>query len=243
MLIIPAIDLQNGKVVRLCKGRGRAKVYSRRPAEVATEWARQGARMLHVVDLDGAMTGKMRNMRALRSIVQAVNIPVQFGGGVRDMRTISRLFALGVRRVVVGTRAVQDSAFLKKALKKFGDKLAVSVDTEGGKIRIKGWKFSAGEKTPLGFVRSLKKSGLTRLIYTDISKDGTLEGPNIKGIVSLLTQCRMKVIASGGFSSLDDIKRVKSLTRKGLEGIIVGKALYEKRFTLNGAFQAAKGGR
>ncbi|RJO64462.1 MAG: 1-(5-phosphoribosyl)-5-[(5-phosphoribosylamino)methylideneamino]imidazole-4-carboxamide isomerase [Candidatus Omnitrophota bacterium] len=240
MLIIPAIDLQNGKVVRLYRGRGRAKVYSLHPAEVAREWVRQGARLLHVVDLDGAMSGRIKNIRALRSIVRTVSVPVQFGGGVRDMRTIVRLLRLGVRRVILGTKAVEDSVFLEKALKKFAGKLAVGVDAEAGKIRIKGWKSSAGSRTLRAFVRSLRESGLTRLIYTDIAKDGALEGPNIKGIAAVLKGSRMKVIASGGFSSLDDIKKVKSLTREGLEGIIVGKALYEKRFTLKAAVQVLK---
>ncbi|MDD5565453.1 MAG: 1-(5-phosphoribosyl)-5-[(5-phosphoribosylamino)methylideneamino]imidazole-4-carboxamide isomerase [Candidatus Omnitrophica bacterium] len=240
MLIIPAIDLKDGKVVRLYKGRGRGKVYSLRPADVAREWVAQGARMLHVVDLDGAMSGRIKNLQALRSIVRAVPVPVQFGGGVRDMRTIARLLKIGVFRVILGTKAAEDSEFLKKALKKFAGKLIVSIDTEAGKIRIKGWKSSAGSRTLLDFVRSLKDSGLARLIYTDIAKDGTLQGPNIQGIAGLLKASKMKVIASGGFSNLYDIKKVKPLTRKGLEGIIIGKALYEKRFSLEAAVQVLK---
>ena len=235
MLIIPAIDLKDGCVVRFVQGRLNKKVYSRDPLKTAKHWQRQGAKIIHVVDLDGAMTGLQKNLNIVKEIVKAIDIPIQFGGGVRKIDTIKELLNSGIWRIVLGTKAAQDRSFLKNAFKKFKDKIIVSVDTQGSRVLIKGWKASFAGLDALKFVRILKETGFIEIIYTDILKDGTLKGPNIRNIKSLLKETEMKIIASGGISSLDDISRLKLLERNGLTGIIVGKALYEGKFTLSRA--------
>jgi len=232
MLIIPAIDLRGGKVVRLFQGKfDRQKVYSNDPVKAAKHWARQGAQFLHIVDLDGALNGTPKNLKAVKEISAKVGIPFEFGGGVRSIEMISKLLELGAQRVVLGTRAASDAAFLKRAKKKFGEKIIVSIDAKDGKVLTKGWKLGAA-KTALDFSVEIKKAGFKQLIYTDISRDGTLSGPNIKGIRELLEKTGLKVIASGGVSGLDDLVKLKKLEKKGVIAVIVGKALYEERFTL-----------
>lgn len=235
MLIIPAIDLKDGCVVRFVQGRLDKKVYSRDPLKTAKHWQRQGAKIIHVVDLDGAMTGLPKNLNIVKQIVKAIDVPIQFGGGVRKIDTIKELLEYGVWRVVLGTKAAQDRNFLKNAFKKFKDKIIVSVDTQGSRVLIKGWKSIFASLDILKFARILKETGFKEIIYTDILKDGTLKGPNIRNIKSLLKETGMNIIVSGGISSLDDISRLKLLEKKGLTGIIVGKALYEGKFTLSGA--------
>jgi len=232
MLIIPAIDLRNGLVVRLFQGKFNCqKVYSRDPLKVAKHWAKQGAQFLHVVDLDGASSGIIKNLSVIREIVHKVGVPLEFGGGVRSMETILSLLSLGVQRVVLGTRAANDAQFLKKARKKFGEKIIVSIDVLGTKVLTQGWNISAS-KTILDFARELKEMGFKQLIYTDISKDGALSGPNISGIKELLKATGLNVIASGGVSNLEDLLKLRKLEKKGVVAAIVGKALYEGKFTL-----------
>ena len=232
MLIIPAIDLRNGLVVRLFQGKfDREKVYSDDPIKVAKHWARQGAQFLHIVDLDGASSGRFKNLEVVKEIVRKVGIPFEFGGGVRSMETISELLDLGVQRVVLGTRAANDAQFLKKAWKKFGEKIIVSIDAKGAKVLTQGWN-RATSKTILDFAEELKEVGFKQLIYTDISKDGALAGPNILGIKELIKETGLNVIASGGVASLKDLLKLKKLQKNGLSGIIIGKALYEGEFTL-----------
>lgn len=239
MLIIPAIDLKNGCVVRLYQGAGKEKVYSRDPARAARHWAASGARMLHVVDLDGALSGKLKNLEQLKSIIRAVDIPVEFGGGLRQMDAIKKLLGAGVWRVVLGTKAAEDGRFLKKACASFKGRVIASIDARQGKVLVRGWEKSGKGLTILGLAARLKKSGIEEAVYTDIAKDGTLSGPNIQGTKELLKASGLKLIASGGVSSLSDIRRLKSLEKMGLTGIIVGKALYEARFTLAEALKLA----
>jgi len=232
MLIIPAIDLRGGKVVRLFQGQfSREKVYSSDPVKVAKHWVRQGAKFLHIVDLDGASSGAPKNLEALKEIIAQVGMPVEFGGGVRSMETISRLLTLGVQRVILGTKAAADEEFLKKARKKFGEKIIVSIDAKGGEVLTQGWNRKVA-KTTLDFAKDLKKIGFKQIIYTDISKDGTLAGPNILGIKELLKLTGLKVIASGGVSDLKDLIKLSKFKKQGLVGVIIGKALYEGKFTL-----------
>ncbi len=231
MLIIPAIDLRGGKVVRLFQGRfDRQKVYSLDPVKAARHWARQGAKFLHVVDLDGASGGKSGNLAALKRILENIQIPLEFGGGVRNIKAISALLALGVQRVVLGTRAAEDRKFLDKAHKEFGGRVIVSIDAREGKVLTKGWN-SSSAKNALDFAGELKDLGFKQVIYTDVSRDGALCGPNIAGVKELIRKTGLDVIASGGVSGLGDLKKLKAL-RKGLSGVIVGKALYEGKFTL-----------
>jgi len=232
MLIIPAIDLRNGKVVRLFQGKfDQEKVYSSDPVKVAKHWVRQGAKFLHIVDLDGASSGAPKNLEALKKILDQIGVPLEFGGGVRSMETISALLGLGVQRVVLGTRAANDAQFLKKAWKKFGEKIIVSIDAKDGKVLAQGWN-RATSKTVLKFAKELKEVGFKQLIYTDISKDGALAGPNISGLKELIKETGLDVIASGGVASLKDLLKLKKLQKSGLSGVIIGKALYEGKFTL-----------
>ncbi|MDP2927875.1 MAG: 1-(5-phosphoribosyl)-5-[(5-phosphoribosylamino)methylideneamino]imidazole-4-carboxamide isomerase [Candidatus Omnitrophota bacterium] len=232
MLIIPAIDLRGGKVVRLFQGKfNRQKVYSADPVKVAKHWAKQGAKFLHIVDLDGASSGSLKNIEVLKKIIDQVGIGVEFGGGVRSMETISKLLSLGVKRVILGTKAASDAKFLKQAWKKFGEKIIVSIDAKCGKVLTQGWNCGVA-KTTLVFAKELKTIGFKQLIYTDISKDGTLAGPNISGIKELLGETQLNVIASGGVCSLKDLTRLNKLQKQGLSGVIIGKALYEGKFTL-----------
>lgn len=239
MLIIPAIDIKDGCVVRFTQGRLNKKVYSYDPLRTAKHWVKQGAQFLHIVDLDGASTGVPKNLDIVKKIVKSVDVAIQFGGGVRDIETIKSLLILGLQRVVLGTKAVQNKNFLKQALKIFKNKIIVSVDAKANNLLIKGWQDTFKSADLIDFVNMLKGMGFKEMIYTDTLKDGTLSGPNIKVTKMLLKKTGMKIIASGGISSLDDIYRLKLLEDYGLSGIIIGKALYEGRFTLPQALKLA----
>jgi phosphoribosylformimino-5-aminoimidazole carboxamide ribotide isomerase len=237
MLIIPAIDLRGGKVVRLFQGKfNQEKVYSADPVKVAKHWAKQGAKFLHIVDLDGASSGILKNIEVVKKIIDQVGVGVEFGGGVRNIETISKLLSLGVQRVILGTKAASDAKFLNQAWKKFGEKIIVSIDAKCGKVLTQGWNCGVA-KTTLVFAQELKTIGFKQLIYTDISKDGTLGGPNISGIKELIKETGLKVIASGGVASLKDLLKLKKLQKNGCSGVIIGKALYEGKFTLTEALK------
>lgn len=239
MLIIPAIDLKDGCVVRYVQGRFDKKVYSRDPLKTAKHWVKGGAQILHIVDLDGAFSGTQKNLGIVKEISKNVDVPLEFGGGVRKIETIKKLLNYGIQRVVLGTKAVKDRVFLRKAFIKFKDRVIVSIDAKDSSILIKGWGVSAGNIDVVTFARYLKKLGFEQLIYTDTTKDGTLSGPNIKGIKKLLKEAGLNIIVSGGISSLEDICRLKRLEKQGLRGVIIGKALYEGRFTLTQAINTA----
>jgi len=237
MLIIPAIDIKDGCVVRLVQGRRDKKIYSRDPLKTAKHWVKQGAKLIHVVDLDGAMFGIAKNLAAVKEIVKAIDVPIEFGGGVRKVETIGELIDCGVSRVVLGTKAIEDKDFLKKAFKEFKERVIVSIDAQAQSLLIEGWQVSSKAMGLLAFARTLKELGFKELIYTDTLKDGTLKGPNIKNIKMLLKKTGMKIIASGGISSLQDLVKLKRLEKQGLLGIIIGKALYEGKFTLTQALK------
>jgi len=232
MIIIPAIDLKDGCVVRYVQGRTDKKVYSKDPLKTAKHWARQGAEFLHIVDLDGAFSGVPKNIDLVKEIAKSINIPVEFGGGVRDMETITSLLDADVKRVILGTKVVEDKRFLENVLKKFKDRVIIGVDAKENKVMIKGWKDASNAEDLTTFVKLLKEKGCNEIIYTDTLKDGTLTGPNIKGIKSLLKETGIKIIASGGISCLEDLRKLKLLEKQGVTGVIVGKALYEGKFTL-----------
>ena len=215
------------------------KIYSRAPEKVAKHWSRCGAKFLHVVDLDGAACGKPKNLGALKKIVQAVDIPVEFGGGVREIETVECLLRLGVKRIVLGTKALADRKFLEKIFRKFGEKVIVSLDARDGWLRVDGWKNKSSGKKALDFAQELKEIGFKQVIYTDIAKDGMLSGPNLKETRELLKSSGLQVIASGGVSSLQDLAKLKTLQKLGLVGVIIGKALYEGKFTLGEALKIA----
>jgi phosphoribosylformimino-5-aminoimidazole carboxamide ribotide isomerase len=239
MLIIPAIDLQDGCVVRFVQGRLNKKIYSRDPVKTARHWVKQGARLLHVVDLDGAFSGVPVNLDRVKEIVAAIAVPIEFGGGVRDLAAVREILGLGVQRVVLGTRAVEDKKFLAAAFASFGERVIVSLDAQGTKLMVKGWQAASRGEDVFTFAARLREMGFSEIIYTDTQKDGTLKGPNIKNIKALLAKSGLRVIASGGISSLEDIKKLKALEKSGLSGIIMGKSLYEGKFTLPAALRLA----
>jgi phosphoribosylformimino-5-aminoimidazole carboxamide ribotide isomerase len=237
MLIIPAIDIKDGKVVRFVQGKLDKKVYSQDPVKTAKHWVRQGAQLLHVVDLDGAISGKARNLGLVKEIAKSITVPIQFGGGVRKIETIQKLLDCGIARVILGTKAAEDSNFLKRAFKRFKEKIIVSIDCKDEQLLINGWRKNSKHRNALAFAKSLKEIGFKELIYTDVSKDGTLKGPNTRGIKKLLKETRMKVIASGGIASLRDLYKLTVFKKEGLTAVIVGKALYEGKFTLQEALK------
>jgi phosphoribosylformimino-5-aminoimidazole carboxamide ribotide isomerase len=223
MEIIPAIDLKDGKCVRLYQGDyGMETVFSHDPVGTAMKWQSCGATRLHVVDLDGAASGKLQNLDIITDIASAVLIPIQVGGGIRDIKTIEKLFKNGVERVIIGTSAVEDPEMVKEACRRFNQSVIVGIDARDGKVATHGWQ----QETELGvveFARSMVKLGVKYFIYTDISRDGTLTEPNFSAIFELIDSTRFPVIASGGISSLIHLKLLNKL---GATGAIVGKALY-----------------
>jgi phosphoribosylformimino-5-aminoimidazole carboxamide ribotide isomerase len=239
MLIIPAIDIKEGKVVRLRQGKFNAKkIYSSNPIETARHWQRQGAKLIHLVNLDGASTGRIKNLPLVKELVKRINIPVEYGGGIRDIRTIERLLNMGMYRVVVGTCAL-NKVFLAKLFKRFKDKVIVSIDAKAGRVFTQGWVVKSKVLSPDCLAGSLKKIGFREVIFTDIARDGMLKGPSI-GETKKILRVGLRVIASGGVSSLQDILRLAALSKQGLTGVIVGKALYEAKFTLSEALKTVK---
>jgi len=239
MLIIPAIDLQNGKCVRLSQGRkDAATVYDDDPIKVAKDFELAGARMLHIVDLDAAFSGRdSLNRPLLRKIIAAIRIPVQFGGGLRTAHAVKEVIELGVTRAVVGTLAVKSTEILAELARTFGgDRIAVGIDAKDGEVMVCGWEHT-GRIRATELARMIAKAGVERIIYTDVTRDGMLRGLNIEQTLLLARESGLKVTASGGVSSLNDIKRLKPLISFGVDSVIVGKALYEGRFTLKQALQ------
>ncbi len=236
MLVIPAIDLLGGRCVRLTQGRyDKETEYSRQPAEVAREWVKQGAQRLHIVDLDGAKEGRPVNIETLRGIASVADVPVQFGGGIRNAGHLEEVFAAGASRAILGTRALTDRGFLINALSEYGERVIVSVDVRGNKVMLQGWLEDSGmdfEAT----VRDLYGAGLREIIVTDVSRDGTLEGLD-PSLIQTAASAGMGVIAAGGVGSLDDIRLLGQIP--GVKGVIVGKALYAGRFSLAEALAEA----
>jgi len=238
MIIFPAIDMRQGKCVRLLQGRAdQEKVYFEDPVAVAHRWEAEGAAWLRLVDLDGAMSEVSGNRAIAKRIFAALRIPVQFGGGVRSMEDVEEILDAGAVRVVVGTAAVQHPEFLAEALQRFGERIVVGIDARDGRVATHGWN-QVGSLEAVAFAQALARSGVQRLVYTDISKDGMLVGPNLEATKRLSADSQLKVIASGGVASLDDLRALQALENIGVEGAIVGKALYERRFTLKEAIAA-----
>ena len=241
MLIIPAIDLRDGRCVRLKQGRkDDVTEYEGDPIEVAKGFQNQGAQWLHVVDLDGAFAeSNSTNRQKLKSIVEAVNVPVQFGGGLRRFTDVEQALQLGVSRVVIGTLAVESPEILRTLLDSFGsDRLAVGIDAKSDQVVIRGWEESQ-PISALDLARDVARAGVKRIIYTDVARDGMLDGPNFEMTRMMAHESGASVTASGGVSSLEDIKSLKKLEDSGVDSLIVGRAIYEKRFTLEEAIRAA----
>ena len=224
MILLPAIDLLDGKCVRLKQGDyNQSTRYNEDPIAVARQWEKHGAKILHIVDLDGAKEGSQRNLPVIEKILQKVHIPIQLGGGIRRISTVKTLIDLGVSRVILGTAALEDPEFLEQALKEYGEKIAVSIDTNKGCVALRGW-LDVSEVKGIDFAKSLEGKGLKTLIYTDIQKDGMMQGPNFEVYRELKEKTGLKIIASGGVSTVEDLKRLQSMD---LYGAIVGRALYE----------------
>ena len=237
MILYPAIDLKDGRCVRLTQGAfDRATIYAEDPTEPARAFAKAGATHLHVVDLDGAVAGHSVNTAAVKRILEATSLTVHLGGGIRDLAAIEHWLAAGVTRVVLGTLAARQPAILSEACRRYPDRIAVAIDTRGGRVQSAGW--TQGETlTTLDLARRAEAAGAAALIYTEIARDGMLTGADIEGTAKLAGEVKIPVIASGGVASLEDIRAVKSA---GLAGAILGRALYEGRIDLATALALAR---
>jgi phosphoribosylformimino-5-aminoimidazole carboxamide ribotide isomerase len=235
MLIIPAVDIKNGKCVRLLQGRmDDETVYSDDPAAMATKWARLGARMIHVIDLDGAFAKSPQNMASIRRILQAVNVPIQLGGGIRNEKTVHQYLHMGVKRVIIGTEAIKKPAFVKEVCKRHPQQIVVGIDAHDGKVAIEGWTQTT-RVTAIDLARKFEDCGVAAINFTDIQRDGMQRGPNIEATRNLAEAVSIPVVASGGVSSLKDVEDLLPLQDCGVIGVIIGKALYSGALDLKEA--------
>jgi phosphoribosylformimino-5-aminoimidazole carboxamide ribotide isomerase len=237
MIIYPAIDIMGGRCVRLVQGRfSDETVYSDHPVEMALKFEQMGAQYIHVVDLDGARLGRPQNTAIISEMAVNLGIPVQLGGGIRSIETIEIILCKGIERVILGTSAVNDPELVKTAVRSFGNNLAVAIDAKDEMVAIEGWA-KTSEFTAVGFARKMEELGARVIIYTDISRDGTLTGPNLRAMEEMVKAVGIDVIASGGVTSKQDIKDLKNI---GVAGAIVGKALYTGDIDLREAIEAAR---
>ncbi len=235
MILFPAIDLKGGKCVRLYKGdMAQATVFNDSPGDQAAQFVKAGARWIHVVDLDGAFAGKSVNADAVRAILKNANVPVQLGGGIRDDAAIASWLDAGVTRVILGTIALKDPDFVKRACKKFPGKIVVGIDARGGHVAVQGWAETSDMKA-VDLARKFEDSGVAAIVYTDIDRDGAMQGPNVDATVAMAKAVSIPVIASGGVSSLDDLATLKRHAKDGIAGVISGRALYDGRIDLGAA--------
>ncbi|MDU2064035.1 MAG: 1-(5-phosphoribosyl)-5-[(5-phosphoribosylamino)methylideneamino]imidazole-4-carboxamide isomerase [Sporomusaceae bacterium] len=226
MILFPAIDILGGKCVRLYKGDfSQETVFADRPADMALRWQEQGAKYFHVVDLDGAKEAKPVNISAIREILQEATVPVQLGGGIRDLTAVETWLNIGIERVILGSVAVRNPQLVKEAVKEFGEKIVVGIDAKAGIVAVDGWGVS-GDMAVSELAERMADCGVTRLIYTDISRDGTLSGVNIAATADLAKRSGLKVIASGGVKDLGDIEALLACGEPLIEGVIVGKSIY-----------------
>jgi phosphoribosylformimino-5-aminoimidazole carboxamide ribotide isomerase len=239
MIVIPAIDLIDGQCVRLFQGKREAvTTYSNDPGSIAKRWESYGAELIHIVDLDGAFTGNQANLDAIKKIRQSVQIPLQVGGGIRNLESITRLFSLGVEKVIIGTAAIEDPEFVKSSCGQYPGRVLVGIDARDGMVAVKGWK----EVTSLNvgeIAGRLEDAGAAGIIYTDIARDGTLSGPNVEAIKKMVESVNMPVIAAGGVSNIEDIKNLLSI--RNLWGVITGKAIYSGTLDLREAIKLVMG--
>jgi phosphoribosylformimino-5-aminoimidazole carboxamide ribotide isomerase len=240
MLVVPAIDLRNGHCVRLLQGRSsEMRVYDTDPLDVAEQFAAAGAELIHVVDLDGAFGQKSANRAIVAELVQRVAVPIQFGGGVRSTEDIQELIRLGVARVILGTLATESPDKLATIVEQFGEAVAVAIDARDGSVMVRGWE-STTEVSAIRLASLVSAAGIRRIIYTDISRDGMLAGLNVEQTISVARSAAIAVTASGGIGSLNDIKALRESGEPLIDSVIVGRALYEGRFTLAEAIQTAQ---
>jgi phosphoribosylformimino-5-aminoimidazole carboxamide ribotide isomerase len=238
MIVIPAIDLIDGQCVRLFQGKREAvTTYSNDPGSMAKRWKSFGAELIHIVDLDGAFTGNQANLHAIKKIRQSVQIPLQVGGGIRNTEGITRLFSLGIERVILGTAAIEDPEFVKSSCGQYPGRILIGIDAKDGMVAVKGWK----EVTSLNvreIAGSLEDAGAAGIIYTDIARDGTLSGPNVKAVQKMVESVKVPVTAAGGVSNIEDIKNLMGI--RNLWGVITGKAIYAGTLDLKEAIKAVR---
>ena len=238
MKIYPAIDIKDGKCVRLLRGSfDDVTVYGDNPAEMARKWESLGGEYIHVVDLDGALKGHGVNAESIKKICKAVNVPVQTGGGIRSISDIEAKLECGISRVIIGTKAVSDADFVKEAVKRYGDKIVIGIDAKDGMVAIEGWE-KTSEYRAVEFAKKMEEIGVKTIIYTDIATDGTLMGPNFDAMREMVNNTNMDIIASGG---IGNIEHIKALIPTGVEGVITGRALYTGNINLCDAIKAGKG--
>ncbi len=238
MVIIPAIDLKDGECVRLLQGRKEMLTsYSRDPVAVAKRWVEEGATLIHIVDLDGAFSGTQKNLDSIERIRRAVEVDIEVGGGIRDLERIEMLVSMGINRVIIGTAAVENPELVREASARHPGRILVGIDARDGRVAVKGWEETT-EVDAMEFALRMQQTGAAGIIYTDISRDGMMTGPNIEATRAMTEVLDIPVIASGGISSLDDIARLKSI--RGLWGAITGKALYTGKIGLSEAIQLAR---
>jgi phosphoribosylformimino-5-aminoimidazole carboxamide ribotide isomerase len=243
VILFPAIDLKNGQCVRLEQGDiARATVFNLDPTAQARSFAAQGFEYLHVVDLDGAFAGKPMNALAVLGMLKAVTLPVQLGGGIRDLNTVEAWLAKGVARVIIGTAAVRDPELVKNGAKKFPGRVAVGLDARDGKVAIEGWA-ETSEVTALEIAQRFEDAGVAAIIFTDIARDGLLKGLNLDATIALAERVSIPVIASGGFASIDDVKALLAPRAKKLAGAITGRALYDGRLDASAALALIRSAR
>lgn len=239
MIIIPAIDLRDGKCVRLAQGDfERLTVYSDDPVAMARTWQEQGAQRLHLVDLDGSLAGAPRNGEQIRAIVEELSVPVQVGGGIRNRETIDYYLGMGVQWVILGTAALKDEHFVRTACRDYEGRIILGIDAGDGKVAVQGWTEETVE-SPLSLARKYEQEGLAAIVYTDIKRDGMGAGVNCESTRMLAEAIEVPVIASGGVAGLDDIYRLRAIESSGVCGVIIGKALYSGTLSLPEAINAA----
>lgn len=242
LLVIPAIDLKDGCCVRLKQGVfSKQTVYSDKPDEIAQIWVEKGAERLHIVDLDGAFEGRPSNEGVIRNIMRATGVPIQLGGGIRDLETIEHYFSIGISFVILGTAAYKDPDLLRAACERYPGKIILGLDAKRRYVAIQGWTQKT-HMTPVQMARSYEKLGISAIIYTDIERDGMGTGPNVEATRELADAIRTPVVASGGISDLNDVRAIRSLGRFGVIGMITGRALYEGTLDLSDAIRLAKDG-
>jgi phosphoribosylformimino-5-aminoimidazole carboxamide ribotide isomerase len=241
MIVIPAIDLKEGKCVRLEQGlMDKDTVFNDNPAAQARAWQDQGAEMLHIVDLDGAFAGQPKNRAAIEAIVGAITIPSQLGGGIRDIETIEAYLSLGLSRVIIGTAAQRNPELVREACAKFPGRIVVGIDAKNGMVAVQGWA-EVTDITAVDLARKFEGFGVSAIIYTDISRDGMLQGPNLEATKALAEAVAIPIIASGGVSSLKDIQNLMAIEASGVTGVITGKAVYTGAIQLAEAVALTKG--
>lgn len=240
MDIIPAIDLADGRCVRLRQGDMQQQtVYSDDPAEMARHWEAEGARLLHVVDLDGAVGGRSANLAAVEAIVEALDIPVEMGGGLRTAEDVDRVLEMGVQWAIMGTSALRNRPEVEAAVERHGERIIVGIDARDGLVAVEGWQ-EASDMTAVALAQIMQALGVGRLICTDIATDGMMAGPNVASLAEIARAVTTPITASGGVTTVEDIRRLKEIEPLGVTGAIIGKALYEKSITIAEALAAAE---